>query len=581
MRFPESWSSTSLANDAVLGTAQDISVLDNAFALIEGQPALDNVFTLIEGQPSCVSQKLRAKRAKSSELRMFLFCCRMQAFPRGSFQPHVVSVPKTSLLMAEPPKDQQSQEPDISQLLSQANQLLEEIRSFREQAEVQLKQAEVSSKKADSEALLAFNAKNACEGHATTIAGVKGTVEADANTIATNKQRSDEVVAAINSAKANLDVDMKAIEGRRKEADQSAIIVEQYLASITNAAEGGVSRLKDIEAFQTTAEGHAKTAAGAATIADQAASGADSAHERTAKSAADAEALVSAISGHRDSTTQVVSETKTLLVDAQASEASLKQVLEHLANSDQISITHEKRVETLSGELQSLIQRVEGLLPGATSAGLASSFRQQRSRFTAPQKQWLWMFVTCIGLLVILALPSFLSAIGVGHSTDQSWSTAWRNVTLRLPIIAPLSILDLRERAGQCFDRFFPCFGNRFGKDERVELRWYLLRKDVVPGSKRKAFAKQVSLLAKREAVPRACEAVYGVTLYFLARGIRLFAHAAARCADIEPAFIVPTPVHVDVGNFKESGLLVSLWDDRPDVDIGLASMVVPTRATN
>jgi len=35
----ESWSSAPLAKNAVLGTAEEIFVLDNAFALIEGQPA--------------------------------------------------------------------------------------------------------------------------------------------------------------------------------------------------------------------------------------------------------------------------------------------------------------------------------------------------------------------------------------------------------------------------------------------------------------------------------------------------------------------------------------------------------------
>jgi len=35
VRFPESWSSTSLAKNAVLGTAEEIFVLDNAFALID------------------------------------------------------------------------------------------------------------------------------------------------------------------------------------------------------------------------------------------------------------------------------------------------------------------------------------------------------------------------------------------------------------------------------------------------------------------------------------------------------------------------------------------------------------------
>jgi hypothetical protein len=96
-------------------------------------------------------------------------------------------------------------------------------------------------------------------------------------------------------------------------------------------------------------------------------------------------------------------------------------------------------LQILKDELQDLIQRVEGLLPGATSAGLASSFNKQRSRFASPQKQWLWTFIVCIGILVVLALPSFFAAIGWSrHSTDESWSAAWRNMVLRLPVVFPV-----------------------------------------------------------------------------------------------------------------------------------------------
>jgi hypothetical protein len=38
VRFPESWSSTSLAKKRCLGTAQDKFALDRAFSLIEGHP---------------------------------------------------------------------------------------------------------------------------------------------------------------------------------------------------------------------------------------------------------------------------------------------------------------------------------------------------------------------------------------------------------------------------------------------------------------------------------------------------------------------------------------------------------------
>jgi hypothetical protein len=335
--------------------------------------------------------------------------------------------------------DDQSQEQNVSQLISQAQLSLQEIKSFREQAEAHLKQAEISRKNADSEALLAFNAKNACEQHATAIASVKGTVEADANTIATNKQRSDEALATINSTKASVDADIRAIDGRRKEIDQSAFTVDQAATAIAKAAEAGAGRLKEIDVSKESAENQLKMATDSAKTAAQAATDAVSAQQRTETSSNEATTLTAAISEHQRATGQAVQDTQALLTQAQVAEQNLEKVLEHLAQSDQIATDHEKRVEGLIAQLQGLIVSVEGLLPGATSAGLASSFNKQRSRFTNPQKQWLWTFVGCIVFLVILAVPSFLSAIGwTAHPTDQSWNAAWRNLTLRLPIVLPI-----------------------------------------------------------------------------------------------------------------------------------------------
>ncbi len=146
--------------------------------------------------------------------------------------------------MADTPEDGPSPELDTSQLSSQMHQLIGEISTIKLQAEAHLKQIEVSARKADSEALLAFNAKNACEEHATTIAGVKGTVEADANAIATNKQRSDEALASLITGRATVEADIKTIGDQRKEVDKAAIAVEQAATGIRKASEEGVTRLK-------------------------------------------------------------------------------------------------------------------------------------------------------------------------------------------------------------------------------------------------------------------------------------------------------------------------------------------------
>jgi len=350
--------------------------------------------------------------------------------------------------MSDSIKIDPSAEPTASPILLEGQRILEEIKQFREQAEAQLKQAEIVRKKADSEALLAFNAKEACEKHATTIAGVKGTVEADANAIATNKQRSDEALAALNAGKASVDAEMKVIDGRRKEVDQSAIAIDgrrreidQSAIDIIKAAEAGAGRLKEVEASKESTENALRATSDSAKAASQAASETDASQKEAEKLCSDAEVLTAKISEHQKTTSQTVEETKALLTLAQTTEADLKKVAEHLAKSDEIATGHEQRVEVLKSELQTLMAKVEGLLPGATSAGLASSFNKQRSRFQSPQKQWLVTFVSCIVVLVVLAIPSFLSGISsslFGHPTDQSWTAAWRNLILRLPIVAPV-----------------------------------------------------------------------------------------------------------------------------------------------
>ena len=118
--------------------------------------------------------------------------------------------------------------------VSGAQPLVDKIREFRTQAEEQLKATEVSHTKADTEALLAFNAKKACEEHSTAIAALKGTVEAEANSILTNKQKCDDLLAAVLSplVKATIAADEGTITDRRKEVDKAA-------AAIVKASEYG------------------------------------------------------------------------------------------------------------------------------------------------------------------------------------------------------------------------------------------------------------------------------------------------------------------------------------------------------
>jgi len=311
--------------------------------------------------------------------------------------------------------------------------VLDVIKQIKTNAEEQLAEAEGSRKKADSEALFAFQAKGHAEEHSTAVANFKGKAEADLNTIATNKQNSDALVAAITTGKATSDGEIKAIGERRKEVDQAAL-------DIIKAAQAGTSHLEEVESLKEAADASSKATNAALEAANLAKTEVEAGKKLVDGLSVKAQELTTNIAANQKTSTEKSGQIDALLMEAKISEGQLKVVLDHLSKSDEIATGHEVRVAELSKELTELINRVENLLPGATSAGLASSFSAQKSRFARPQSRWLSTFIICMVLLTVIALPSFLAAVGVnwfGHAQD-SWDGTLRSLIMRLPILFPL-----------------------------------------------------------------------------------------------------------------------------------------------
>lgn len=123
----------------------------------------------------------------------------------------------------------------------------------------------------------------------------------------------------------------------------------------------------------------------------------------------------------------------------------------------------------------------------------------------------------------------------------------------------PLSFPDVRKTASSLFYRSEDAWYDEhaFATDEKVDLRWYLVRKDVVDGSTEKTWDEQQAMLAENEETPRACEFVYSVILYALATGIRLFPSIYGRAASEDT-----DGRHVYIGSFGADGLRVhDTWD--------------------
>jgi hypothetical protein len=100
----------------------------------------------------------------------------------------------------------------------------------------------------------------------------------------------------------------------------------------------------------------------------------------------------------------------------------------------------------------------------------------------------------------------------------------------------PLTIMEIRSRVPISL---FPSSDNdwykkyAFARADKVKLRWYLMRKDIVPNSTSKTITEQTIMLSRYEEVPRTCEVVYMTILAYLVYGECLFEGIYVRCRDI------------------------------------------------
>lgn len=138
----------------------------------------------------------------------------------------------------------------------------------------------------------------------------------------------------------------------------------------------------------------------------------------------------------------------------------------------------------------------------------------------------------------------------------------------------PMSLIQVRSKAnkakkGKLF--YTPSGGwydtQAFATKTKVEVRWYLIRKQPVDNSTNKSWDEQQALL-KDESTPTACVMVYTIMGHFLNTGERLFANIYVRCSDIDS-----DGSRVYVGDFNAHGLGVNGYSggDRYS-DLGLSA---------
>jgi len=117
--------------------------------------------------------------------------------------------------------------------------------------------------------------------------------------------------------------------------------------------------------------------------------------------------------------------------DQELSELSKKE-------SEELSKLNEKYL----AEFEARTKEIETLLPGATSAGLASAFAKRRNREFLAKVFWLALMILSVALILVFGLmvlfPNFLSAVGITVNTIPGGTTLYG----RMIILAGLILLE-------------------------------------------------------------------------------------------------------------------------------------------
>jgi len=292
------------------------------------------------------------------------------------------------------------------------------------QAEEAARQAHVARQQADDDASYAHKAKVASEEHSKAIAMVKGQAEADASWFTTTKQSADDARATINQIRAEAESAKQAITDAVAEVDKGRSAVRSH-------AEQAEAHRTQAEKTAGEVQAHAKAASSSMSTAASYAADAQAAQGTVQKLLEQVTAQAAEVKTQAEEIEKIASAVKQAHDASQALVASITNADKKAAEVLGIIAVHEQDLANLKHECNVLHTRIESLLPNATSAGLATAFRDQQTRFVWPQRGWLVTFIVSIVALLAFSLVGLPSA-------DGTWDQIAKHLINRLPLIAPL-----------------------------------------------------------------------------------------------------------------------------------------------
>lgn len=91
---------------------------------------------------------------------------------------------------------------------------------------------------------------------------------------------------------------------------------------------------------------------------------------------------------------------------------------------------------------KALNEEIETLLPGATSAGLASAYSEMKNSFEKPIQNATWLFFGSLGVMIlgtlVLSIDNISWETGITFVTPADWDSILRSLVYKTPFYAPV-----------------------------------------------------------------------------------------------------------------------------------------------
>jgi hypothetical protein len=269
---------------------------------------------------------------------------------------------------------------------------------------------------------------------------------------------TSEIRAILIEVRGSAETARTAVEAAAESQRQAAVVAQEAqakaaeLSVIATQAVAARTQITDAQAVVATKSDHIQNAQ---EHADKVRGDLDRALTSAMQQATEAEGLKTRCQSAADTATELLTEIRTskgtceaeiaaiekLHGEAKEATAATAVLADKAADTEERVATYEKRLAELSDQCATQLRTIIGLLPGATSAGLAHAFDSRRQTFVKPRVRWQWIFVGSVMALVILAITGLWHLYSA--SSTLSYDELVRLWLSRLPVAGALVWLAL------------------------------------------------------------------------------------------------------------------------------------------